>query len=163
MDGPFEMASPFVSSLRRSLGGPDNNATVSTDKSAMLSMFSGLDLTLDSSGSVVVTTSTGSRSAAKDLLLSKSTEKRAEAESAALQALQKQQQQQQKKQQQEQPVTALSQALSLFDKEMNDRDSFLSRNTKRRHKSGKKPRGDSAAAPASRRGRRQRQQKYHRL
>ncbi|CAI5738302.1 unnamed protein product [Peronospora destructor] len=122
----------------------------------MLSMFSGLDLTLDSSGSVVFNVN-GGRSAAKDLLISKITEKQAEAELAALQALKKQQQQQNQK---EQPSTALSQALSVFDKEMKDRDSFLSRNTKRRQKSGKKTRGST---PASLRGRLQRQKKYQRL
>ncbi|CAI5736253.1 unnamed protein product [Peronospora destructor] len=126
----------------------------------MLSMFSGLDLTLDSSGSVVFNVN-GGRSAAKDLLVSKSTEKQAEAELAALQARKKQQQKKQQQQnKKEQPSTALSQALSVFDKEMKDRDSFLSRNTKRRQKSGKKTRGSTTA---SLRGRLQRQKKYQRL
>ncbi|CAI5708415.1 hypothetical protein KXD40_004909 [Peronospora effusa] len=124
----------------------------------MLSMFSGLDLTLDSSGAVVSHVN-GGRSAAKDLLISKSTEKQAEAEFAALQALKKQQQktQQQQNQQKDEPVTALSQALSLFDQEMNDRDSFVSRNTKRRQKSGQKTRGNTF------RSRLQRQKKYQGL
>ncbi|CAH0491827.1 unnamed protein product [Peronospora farinosa] len=123
----------------------------------MLSMFSGLDLTLNSSGAVVSHVN-GGRSAAKDLLISKSIEKQAEAEFAALQALKKQQQKtQQQQNQKDEPVTALSQALSLFDKEMNDRDSFVSRNTKRRQKSGQKTRGNTL------RSRLQRQKKYQGL
>ncbi|CAH0480075.1 unnamed protein product [Peronospora belbahrii] len=124
----------------------------------MLSMFSNLDLALDVKG-FIVSNGNGSRSAAKDLLTSKSIEKQAEAKCVAMQALRKQQQQQQN--QKEQPVTALSQALSLFDKEMDERDSFLSRNTKRRQKSGKKTRSSSTVV--SYRGRIQRQNKYNRV
>eukprot|EP00644_Phytophthora_capsici_P001531 jgi/Phyca11/505044/fgenesh2_kg.PHYCAscaffold_10_\ len=125
----------------------------------MMSLFSGLDLALDASGAVV--SNTNGRSAAKDLLASKNAEKQAEAELAASQALKKQQQrQQQQNQKKEQPVTALSQAIGLFTQELDERDSFLSRNTKRRQKGSKKTRG-STSTPS--RGRRQRHEKYKRV
>ena len=120
----------------------------------MLSMFSGLDLTQDPDG-IAVSNCKNGRSAAKDLLAAKSTAKQAETEFAALQAWKKQQRQQNRKK--EQSITALSQALSLFDKEMDERDSFVSRNTKRRQKNGKKMRG---GATVSSRCRNQRQAKY---
>lgn len=160
------MSSPFVSSLRSSLGVTGSNAMVSAapgssaGKSAMMSMFSGLDLALDASGAVV-SNAHGGRSAAKDLLASKNAEKQAEDELAASHALKKQQQKQlQQNQKKEQPVTALSQAVALFDQEVDERDSFLSRNTKRRQKGGKKTRG---ATTVPSRGRRQRQEKYKRV
>ncbi|KAG6958207.1 hypothetical protein JG687_00009536 [Phytophthora cactorum] len=157
------MSTPFVSSLRTSLGATDSSTMVSAapgstaGKSAMMSMFSGLDLALDASGAVV-SNANGGRSAAKDLLASKNAEKQAEAELAASHALKKQKQQQMQKK--EQPVTALGQALELFDREMDERESFMSRNTKRRQKGSKKTRGGT---PTPSRGRRQRQDKYKRL
>ncbi|KAF1776706.1 P-loop containing nucleoside triphosphate hydrolase [Phytophthora cactorum] len=157
------MSTPFVSSLRTSLGATGSSTMVSAapgstaGKSAMMSMFSGLDLALDASGAVV-SNANGGRSAAKDLLASKNAEKQAEAELAASHALKKQQQQkQQQMQKKEQPVTALGQALELFDREMDERESFMSRNTKRRQKGSKKTRGGTPS-----RGRRQRQDKYKR-
>ncbi|KAG2784088.1 hypothetical protein PC129_g11327 [Phytophthora cactorum] len=157
------MSTPFVSSLRTSLGATDSSTMVSAapgstaGKSAMMSMFSGLDLALDASGAVV-SNANGGRSAAKDLLASKNAEKQAEAELAASHALKKQKQQQMQKK--EQPVTALGQALELFDREMDERESFMSRNTKRRQKGSKKTRGGT---PTPSRGRRQRQDKYKRV
>ncbi|ETI57263.1 hypothetical protein F443_00415 [Phytophthora nicotianae P1569] len=159
----FTMSTPFVSSLRTSLGATGSNAMVSAapesaaGKSAMMSMFSDLDLALDASGAVV-SNANGGRSAAKDLLASKNAEKQAEAELEASQALKKQQQKQMQKQ--EKPITALGQAMALFDKEMDERDSFMSRNTKRRQKGSKKTRGGT---PTPSRGRRQRQDKYKRV
>ncbi|KAG7386878.1 smg-9, nonsense mediated mRNA decay factor [Phytophthora boehmeriae] len=150
------MASPFVSSLRSSLGVNANNATTSassnasTGKKAMVSLFDGLDLALSESGAVV--SNAGGRSAAQELIASKNAEKQAEAALAASRDLKRQQQQKQKK---EQPVTALTQALGLFDQELEQRDSFVSRN-QRRQKSNKKTRGSATTA----RGRRQRQEKY---
>ncbi|ETO86003.1 hypothetical protein F444_00403 [Phytophthora nicotianae P1976] len=163
----FTMSTPFVSSLRTSLGATGSNAMVSAapesaaGKSAMMSMFSDLDLALDASGAVV-SNANGGRSAAKDLLASKNAEKQAEAELEASQALKKQQQKQMQKQmqKQEKPITALGQAMALFDKEMDERDSFMSRNTKRRQKGSKKTRGGT---PTPSRGRRQRQDKYKRV
>jgi mannitol-specific phosphotransferase system IIBC component len=162
------MSSPFVSSLRTSLGATGSAAMVATpassavaapvpgsvaSKAAMADLFSSLDLALNESGAVV------SGSAAKDLLASKTAQKQAEAELDAQHALKRQQQRAQRQQQrQEQPVTALSQALGLFDQELDERDSFLSRN-KRRQKSSKKARGGTTAS----RGRRQRQEKYKRV
>ncbi|KAG6621369.1 SMG9 protein [Phytophthora cinnamomi] len=154
------MATPFVSSLRTSLGATGSGAVVSASsagKSAMASLFSELDLALDASGAVVA----GGRSAAKDLLASKSAEKQAEAALDAERALKRQQQETQKQNQKNQPVTALSQALGLFDQELDERDAFVSRNTKRRQKGGKKARG--AASTTAARGRRQRQDKYRRV
>ncbi|KAG7384375.1 smg-9, nonsense mediated mRNA decay factor [Phytophthora pseudosyringae] len=153
------MSTPFVSSLRTSLGATGSTAKMSAapgsiaGNTAVMSLFSDLDLALDASGAVV-STANGGRSAAKDLLASKNAEKLAEAELAASHALKKQQQKQkQASQKKEQPVTALSQALGLFDQEMDERDSFMSRNTKRRQKGSKKTRG-STTTPS--RGRRQR-------
>ncbi|KAG3118205.1 hypothetical protein PI124_g3556 [Phytophthora idaei] len=157
------MSTPFVSSLRTSLGATGSSTMVSAapgstaGKSAMMSMFSGLDLALDASGAIV-SNANGGRSAAKDLLASKNAEKQAEAELAASHALKKQKQQQMQKK--EQPVTALGQALELFDREMDERESFMSRNTKRRQKGSKKTRGGT---PTPSRGRRQRQDKYKRV
>ncbi|KAL3672770.1 hypothetical protein V7S43_002061 [Phytophthora oleae] len=123
-----------------------------------MSLFSGLDLALDASGAVMSNAS--GRSAAKDLLATKNAEKQAEAKLAASQALKKQQQRQQQNQKKEQPVTALSQAIGLFDQELDERGSFMSRNTKRRQKGSKKTRG-STSTPY--RGRRQRHEKYKRV
>ncbi|OWZ21045.1 hypothetical protein PHMEG_0004471 [Phytophthora megakarya] len=149
------MSTPFLSSLRSSMGATGANAIVSAaphstvGKSAMMSLFSDLDLALDASGAVV-----SGGSAAKDLLASKNAEKQAEAEEAARHALRKEQQQKQQQQKKEQPVTALSQAIGFFDQEMDERDAFTSRNTKRR----KGKRGTSVV-----RGRRQRHEKYQRV
>ncbi|KAF4038625.1 hypothetical protein GN244_ATG09150 [Phytophthora infestans] len=159
------MSMPFVSSLRTSLGATGSNAMVSAapastaGKSAMMSMFSDLDLALDASGAVV-SNANGGRSAAKDLLASKNAEKQAEAELAAAHEFKKQQQKQQQIQKKEKPVTALGQAIDLFDKEMDERDSFMSRNTKRRQKGSKKTRGGTSTPS---RGRRQRHDKYKRV
>ncbi|KAI9983596.1 hypothetical protein PInf_007661 [Phytophthora infestans] len=128
-------------------------------ESAMMSMFSDLDLALDASGAVV-SNANGGRSAAKDLLASKNAEKQAEAELAAAHEFKKQQQKQQQIQKKEKPVTALGQAIDLFDKEMDERDSFMSRNTKRRQKGSKKTRGGTSTPS---RGRRQRHDKYKRV
>ncbi|KAE8883610.1 hypothetical protein PF005_g2292 [Phytophthora fragariae] len=158
------MASPFVSSLRTSLGATGSSAVVSATpgstagKSVMMSLFSELDLALNASGAVVA----GGKSAAKDLLASKSAEKQAEAEIEASRALKRQQaKQQQSQEKKQQPVTALSQALGLFDQEVDERESFMSRATKRRQKGSKKTRGASSSTAS--RGRRQRQDKYKRV
>jgi len=146
------MSSPFVSSLRTSLGATGSAAMVATpassavaapvpgsvaSKAAMADLFSSLDLALNESGAVV------SGSAAKDLLASKTAQKQAEAELDAQHALKRQQQRAQRQQQRQ---------------ELDERDSFLSRN-KRRQKSSKKARGGTTAS----RGRRQRQEKYKRV
>ncbi|KAG2527226.1 hypothetical protein JM16_003310 [Phytophthora kernoviae] len=151
------MASPFVSSLRTSMAINPDDTTISapsnanTGKTAMMSLFSGLDLALTESGAVV--SKSGGSSAAKELIASKNAEKQAEAALAASRDLKRQQQKQQQKK--EEPMTALSQALGLFDQELEQHDSFVSRN-QRRQKSNKKTRGNATTA----RGRRQRQEKY---
>ncbi|EGZ09800.1 hypothetical protein PHYSODRAFT_288499 [Phytophthora sojae] len=123
----------------------------------MMSLFSELDLALDASGAVVA-------SSAKDLLASKNAEKQAEAELEASRALKRQQNKlQQQNQKKEQPVTALSQALGLFDQEVDERESFMSRNTKRRQKGAGKNKARGGSSTTAARGRRQRQDKYKRV
>ncbi|CEG42698.1 uncharacterized protein PHALS_12952 [Plasmopara halstedii] len=139
------------------MSSPPTIAPASTvNKTAILSLFSELDLALDK-------TVTGdsqanhSSSAAKSFLTSKNAEKQAEADFAALKALKREQQQQQKR---EQPLSALSQALDIFDQEVEEREAFMSRQTKRRLKGNKKARG-GLLTPS--RGRRQRHDKYKRV
>uniref|UniRef100_M4BHP2 Uncharacterized protein n=1 Tax=Hyaloperonospora arabidopsidis (strain Emoy2) TaxID=559515 RepID=M4BHP2_HYAAE len=127
----------------------------------MLSMFSSLELALDGSCAVV----SSSKSAAKDLLASKSTERQAEADSIAAQALKRQQQKErQRLEEKEQPVTALRQAMDFFAQEVDEHESFVSRSTRQRHKSSSKRNtrvgAETLGAP---RGRRHRQVKYNRV
>ncbi|KAI9905988.1 hypothetical protein PsorP6_014304 [Peronosclerospora sorghi] len=116
----------------------------------MISSFSDLDLALDPTGAIV----SNGRSAAKDLLVSKSADKQAEAARAASQALLKKQQQQDAKK--TPPVTALSQAMDSFEQELEERDAFLSRKTKRRQKRRQRSRGGATTMP-------KRQQTYLRV
>lgn len=122
-------------------------------KPTMVSMFSGLDLALDANGAVI----SNVFSAAKDLLVTKNAEKELEAQLAASYACKKELQQKERK---NPPITALTQALELFDQEMDERNAFMSRHTKRRLKGGKKSRG-GILTPS--RGRRLRYEKYKRV
>ncbi|CAI5715965.1 unnamed protein product [Hyaloperonospora brassicae] len=134
----------------------------------MLSMFSGLGLSRDGSCAAVVSTN---NSAAKDLLVSKRVERQAEAEAIATQALKRQQQKERqertkKEKEAQQPVSALRQAMDFFAQEVDERESFVSRSTRRRHKSSGKrstTRAEVAALAGASRGRRHRQLKYNRV
>ena len=110
-------------------------------------------------------------SAAKDLLVSKRVERQAEAEAIVTQAIKRQQQRERqertkKEKEAQQPASALRQAMDFFAQEVDERESFVSRSTRRRHKSSGKrsnTRAEVAALAGAARGRRHRQLKYNRV